>query len=413
MTSDNDISAGSSSTRKTQNMTRTSSIGTSSLTTETDDTLGGIHASTDASLPPTVSDPGRSNDQDPATLEQTVLDAAQMLHTSRYRLINALAAYDRTGHWAFSGATTCAHWAAGRLGVAVSTAREWLRIGHALESLPAVAEAMADRRLSYCAVRTLTRVAVDHPDHQEELVALSERSRPGDLGRDLARWAMGHDTDEQHDERERRDTHLSTRIDPDGMGVLHARLPAIELGRIQAAIDCLVMQFTSADLGVTRPSLGQQRAQALIDLVITSGAGDSARASGPNESGTGTTTPGPRVDTEVIVHVRADGVSLHDGTPLADSVIAHLIDTSFIRMLIHDAENRPVNASVRRRHPTTRQKRVVDEKNPQCVDCGGTELLEYDHRPPYRTSRRTHTDELFRRCPLCHALRHQRDGIGE
>lgn len=360
-----------------------------------DTTVGDVRASVDASLPPTVTNPvGES----PGVLERIVCEAAATLHTSRYRLVTALAAYDRTGHWAFTGARTCAHWGANTLGVAVGTAREWLRVGHALAVLPAVSQAMADGRLSYCAARTLTRVAVDHPERQHELLGIAQRARPGELARDLARWALGHDTGDQHDERERRDTHVGFRVEPDGMGVLHARLPAIELGRIQAAIDSVVMRSTRTDPHDPRPSLGRQRASALVDLVTT---GEVTNA-GSDRQGRS------RVNTEVIVHVRGDGVSLHDGTPLADSVVAGLIDTAFIRVLIHDAENRPVNASTRRRHPTVRQKRVVDEQQPRCVDCGGTELLEYDHEPDYQITKRTHTDEIARRCPRCHTLRHRR-----
>ena len=116
------------------------------------------------------------------------------------------------------------------------------------------------------------------------------------------------------------------------------------------------------------------------------------------------------VATEVIVHVRADGCTLHDGTPLSEPTAASLLDDAFVRMLIHDAENRPVNASVRRRHPTPRQKRVVDERDPRCVDCGATDLLEYDHDPAYPVSRRTHTDELYPRCNRCHRRRHKSQG---
>ena len=186
-------------------------------------TDGDIHASTDAPTPLTV--PANA---DPKCLEHMILDSARRLHASRYRLITSLAAHDHTDQWAFTGARTCAHWLADRLGIHVGTAREWLRLGHALESLPLVAAAMADARLSYCAVRSLTRLVVDHADHEEELVALAERTAAGDLSRALAGWALGHDSDDQREERERRDTHLSARIEPDGMGTIHLRLPAIE-----------------------------------------------------------------------------------------------------------------------------------------------------------------------------------------
>ena len=364
---------------------QSAAAGTTATPAEIHPTLGGIHASVDAQSPRSVASIASIGQ-----LETAIMEAAQLLHRSRHRLLVSLAAYDSDGSWALTGARTCAHWAASAIGVSVGTAREWLRVGHALSRLPEVDDAMARGRLSYCAVRTLTRVAVDHPQSAAELVDLAEQSLPGELGRNLALWARGHDTDDQRNAREREQTYMSWRVEPDGMGTIKLRVPAIVLGRIQAAVDARVMQAKHRDSEDRRPSLGRQRASAVVDLMV----GDSSEAPG---------SPGPvRVDTEVIVHVRADGLSLHDGTPLADTVLAGLVDTAFIRALVHDAEDRPVNASTRRRHPTTRQKRVIDERHQRCAGCGGKELLEYDHDPPYRVSLRTHTDEMNRRCPSCH-----------
>ncbi len=47
--------------------------------------------------------------------------------------------------------------------------------------------------------------------------------------------------------------------------------------------------------------------------------------------------------------------------------------------MIHDAETNPADGSNRRRHPTTRQKRLVKERYRVCGDCGRGDLLEYDH----------------------------------
>ena len=362
-----------------------------------DSTVGGIHASVDASSPHSVV---RGSNTPagiaPGELEAEIVAAASLLHRSRHRLITALVAFDRSGTWALTGAHTCAHWAAGRLGVHVGTAREWLRVGHALARLPLVDEAMQQGRLSYCAVRTLTRIAVEHPDHEAELVEITEHSIPAQLSRALAAWALGRDTDEQRERCEREGTYMSTRVEPDGMGSVHIRLPAIDAARMQAAVDARVMQSRRRDPDFPNPSLGHQRANALLELL-------GCRDNPPPRAQAATA----KVETEVIVHVRANGCSMHDGTPIAENTVASLIDDSFIRMLIHDAENRPVNASTRRRHPTTRQRRVVDERDPCCVDCGSHELLEYDHDPEHSITARTHTDELFRRCPRCHTRRHQ------
>ena len=110
--------------------------------------------------------------------------------------------------------------------------------------------------------------------------------------------------------------------------------------------------------------------------------------------------------TEVILHVRGDGATTDDGTPICDSVIAELVPDAFLRVLIHDADAKPINASGRQRHPTARQRRVVKERDRSCVDCGRHDLGEYDHVPEYETTRRTIVDELQLRCAPCHHRRH-------
>ena len=114
-----------------------------------------------------------------------------------------------------------------------------------------------------------------------------------------------------------------------------------------------------------------------------------------------------RVDTEVIFHVRGDGATTDDGTPVCDSIIAELVPDAFLRVPIHDAKGKPINASGRQRHPTARQKRVVKERDRSCVDCGSHDLGEYDHVPAYETSRRTVVDELQLRCAPCHHRPHR------
>jgi hypothetical protein len=129
----------------------------------------------------------------------------------------------------------------------------------------------------------------------------------------------------------------------------------------------------------------QQRADALLAIVTGGGANLTA---------------------ELIVHIRGDGCTLDDGTPIADNVVARLVPEAFLRLLLHDAERRPINASGRQRHPTDRQKRVVRERDRVCVDCGSTTLLQYDHDPDYEQTKHTIVEELRVRCWRCHKARH-------
>jgi hypothetical protein len=130
----------------------------------------------------------------------------------------------------------------------------------------------------------------------------------------------------------------------------------------------------------------QQRADALIDLI---------------EGG------GSRWITELVVHVRGDGATFDDGTPIPWPELERIAPESFVRALIHDARSRPTDASSRRRHPSARQHRVVMERDGGCVDCGSAELLELDHDPPYARTGHTIVDELVARCWSCHRARHR------
>jgi hypothetical protein len=165
------------------------------------------------------------------------------------------------------------------------------------------------------------------------------------------------------------------------MSVGSYRLPPAEAALLDAAVDTLVRHRRPDASADAWPSIAQQRADALVEL---------ARGGGGS------------VVTEVVLHVRGDGCALDDGTPIAGSIVERIAPDAFLRALIHDADRRPINASGRHRHPTTRQKRVVHERDRACVDCGSTDFLDYDHDPDFDHSRRTLVDELCLRCVHCH-----------
>lgn len=89
------------------------------------------------------------------------------------------------------------------------------------------------------------------------------------------------------------------------------------------------------------------------------------------------------------------------------STVERIAPQACIRALIHDADGRPINASSKQRHPSTRQKRVAKERDQACVDCGATTLLQYDHVPDFDVTHHTVVEELELRCAPCHQRRHQ------
>ena len=348
------------------------------------------------------------------SLRVEVLEVGRRLSGAQHRLVGLLCELDRSGEWALDGARTCAHWVASALDVEVCTAREWLRVGRALEGLAAVDAAFGEGRISYAKVRQLTRVAT--AANEAELVGIAEATPAGRLCGALARWLARHEEPEDTEQRQRAARSLTWRTEADGMISAVLRLAPPVAAVVMTAVDTWVLQHppapitgsgpaagpcagptatdgdcdasvdASASLSVSRwPSVAQQRADALLGLLQGGGA---------------------KVDTEVVLHVRGDGCTLDDGTPIAGSVVERVAPASLLRVLIHDAERRPINASGRRRHPSARQQRVVHERDRGCVDCGATTLLELDHEPAYALSGHTIVDELHERCWTCHRARH-------
>jgi 5-methylcytosine-specific restriction endonuclease McrA len=327
-----------------------------------------------------------------SSLRAAVIAVGERWSTGQRDLVGIVAELDASGEWALDGAATCSHWVAAALDVEVSTAREWVRVGRALRELPIVSAAFEQGRLSYSKVRALTRVVTK--EREAELCALAERVAAGRLGHALASWLARHEAPAETAARQHRARALVWHVDPDGMVFGWFRLPPADAAVLTAGVDAVVMQRrpdASADacggIEARWPSVAQQRADALVELVRGGGA---------------------EVVTEVVLHVRGDGCTLDDGTPIADSFVERIAPQSFVRALLHDARGRPIDASGRHRHPSARQRRVVRERDGTCVDCGATEFLEYDHEPDYELSGRTVVAELRLRCRECHRARHRR-----
>lgn len=320
-------------------------------------------------------------------LADEFIELARVWSRSLHRIVYLAVEFADSAEWVLAGFPTAAHHLGALGDVEACTAREWIRIGRRLRELPASAGAFDAGHLSYSKLRTLTRVAT--PENEKELVALALSVPAGDLAGALAAWLGRNSEPKDLDAHHQRQRAIRERVQPDGMVTVTMQLPPLVAGAWSAAITGQVMRSTqryaSADAW---PTLAQQKVDALEDLLA--------------EGGGGTVS-------EVVVHVRGDGCTMDDGTPVPESVVERIAPNGFLRALIHDAEGRAVNASGRQRHPTERQKRVVLARQAQCVDCGRRELLEFDHNPPYEVTGHTVVNELEVRCSPCHHKRHSAD----
>ena len=369
------------------------------------------------------------------------------LNANQYKIVRLAAHYDATLEWFRHGFKTAGMAIARTLDVHTSTAREWIRVGHALDYLPLVDEAFATNNLSYAKTRILTRWA--DPDNEQELLDLACGRSANRLTTAVANYLAGDETDDEREQRHHDNRSVTVHTDAEGMVIIRAALPPNIGKAVAEALNTIVQQVaaTPADEPADTPEAPDASADAspprsVIEPTATSGQNASADASctpstseqlrqlkqqwQPADHGdfwipslaqqradafvlffTGTNID---LVTEVVIHVRGDGSTFDDGTPITNNAVCQRLDESFVRLMIHDCERRPINASNRRRHPTARQKRVVLEaNNHECVDCQDTELLELDHNPPYYQTLQTVTTELEPRCGPCHRARHRRE----
>jgi hypothetical protein len=290
-------------------------------------------------------------------LTDEITDAITTWASSQIRIVLLAAELCDAPDWVAAGSPTPAHYLAALAGIEPCTAREWIRVGTRVRGLPTICSLFVDGRLSYSKVRALISIAT--PENEAELATIAVDVPAGDLRAVLAKWL--HTTTDPEDLAAHHHKHraLKWRTEADGMVTFTLRLPPHIAAILISLLTTLVMRSRPRpDASAAWPTLTQQHADALTDLLH-------------DRAGT--------ISTEIVLHVRGDGCTTNDGTPIPDTIIADLAPNAFLRALIHDAQGRPINASGRQRHPTTRQKRIIKERDKTCIDCGRATLLEYDH----------------------------------
>jgi hypothetical protein len=326
-------------------------------------------------------------------LEAEVTALAERMHFGTYELLVLVGELDARGAWALWGALSCAAWLAVLCDIEVGTARTQVRIANALRRWPQLDEAMATGEISYAKARTLAAHCTD--ENIEPLIDIARTTPAGRLGAAIAAWSLRNEDQDVIDDRQHEARSMSWRTEPDGMVSFTIKVPPVAAGKIQAIVDAEMLHHKPDASADAYPSLAQQRADALLRIVDSKT--DSAATHGTTDQATEGTS---RTTTEVVVHVRPEGNALADGTPLSDNAVGKLLPNAFVSLLIEDNHRRPIDASPRRRFPTRGQRRVIDERDPECAEdgCHARTRLQYDHVVPYPNGGPTTLGNLQRLC---------------
>jgi hypothetical protein len=114
---------------------------------------------------------GEADTRSVEELEEEIAELCTHIDAATYRLLRAIAEFDRREAWGV-GFPSTAHWLSWRVGIDLVTAREKVRVARALEGLPRISEAFRQGKVSYSKVRAITRIG--SPDNEEYLLYIAE-----------------------------------------------------------------------------------------------------------------------------------------------------------------------------------------------------------------------------------------------
>ncbi len=106
-------------------------------------------------------------------LDRNILTLCARINAATYELLVMIREFDERAGFVQWGLGTCAEWLAWRCDLHLTTAREKVRVAHALKLLPQIAGAFSSGELSYSKVKEMTRVATR--DNEEALLAFALR----------------------------------------------------------------------------------------------------------------------------------------------------------------------------------------------------------------------------------------------
>ena len=99
-------------------------------------------------------------------LDRAIVNLASRINAGTYELLVLIRQFDERAGWLKWGLGGCAEWLHYRCDLSMNTAREKVRVAHALKKLPGIAAAFANGTLSYSKVRAMTRVVDTHNENE-------------------------------------------------------------------------------------------------------------------------------------------------------------------------------------------------------------------------------------------------------
>jgi hypothetical protein len=338
-------------------------------------------------------------------LDAAIGDLVRQINADSYRMLVLVREFDDRFGWKKWTYKNCAEWLSWRAGISLATAREKVRMAHALRTLPAIAAAFAEGRLSYSKVRALTRVAHRHDENmllKHALVA----TVPQVEQRCRQIRNVFPDSAEHAQRAWQRRSLTAWRDEARGVLRLTVEVPIEEGELIMRALDCAVAAgevTTDIDPDATPESKGTawyaQQADALVAVAKSYLDGGSDREGGATAD-----------HLQVVVH--ADAKALTGGTGRCDlpidTVKRLLCDCSMV-VVAEDTNGSPLDVGRKQRTVSTTLRRALYARDRGCTfpGCHRTRYVDGHHLTHWINGGETTPGNMTLLCTHHHRTLHE------
>ncbi|MDZ7670230.1 MAG: DUF222 domain-containing protein [Gammaproteobacteria bacterium] len=369
------------------------------------------------------------------SLTNEIVDLCAHIHRAEYRLLTLIRKLDAIQGWN-AEMPSCAHWLNVKCGLDLVTAREKVRVAHALKNLPAVDEAFREGQLSYSKVRAVTRIAT--PADQDELVDFAASTTAAHVEqyvrtrRQAERLADSRAALDAHRQRS-----FTCHTTDDGSLVFEGRLPAEQGAMLRLALE-RAMEWVYREAAAqaeeepsVRDGAGHRQARrrcpeehAFKDVPYPTRQADALAAlaerflAAPPAAEEGLNTADRY---QVVVHASAESLVEHglmdpadaphmeDGPVVAQETVRRVACDSAIVRLIETGAGEPLDVGRKTRVIPPALRRAVKRRDRHCrwPGCTNSRHWEGHHCRHWADGGATNLDNLVGVCRFHHRLLHE------
>ena len=330
-------------------------------------------------------------------LDHNILNLCTRINSATYELLVMIREFDERAGWLQWSLGNCAEWLAWRCDLSMTTAREKVRVAHALKTLPRIASAFSSGELSYAKVRALTRVA--DRDNEQSLLEFALRTTAALVAERCRELRCG--TAESLDSAARTYASRSLRIRRDphrGIMTITVELPMDAGEVVEKALEMAHDDDSSDIPDFAETSWSAKQADALVTMASAFLSGDS----GENRSA---------VTHLVTVHVDHSALAGNEGRAgLPIESVKRLCCDSQAVVITEDTHGEPLGIGRKSRIvPPAIARAVRARDHDRCTfpGCNNQRFLQCHHVEHWSNGGETSLENLMLLCTLHHTLVHE------